>query len=163
MSSLFGTRIVDRAVSSEVTIKIIEPFGSLKAGDSFHFTVPTQSIQSWGVILEVSTGKVIAVDQDGRPAMVTNTIGTGKTLLSAYQIEHCLAGVPAAFDQPENTHRLYDAFREWVGINPPLSLRPAGSRSLCAECRPPRLLGCCESLRAAARCSDSFERAGQFL
>jgi len=118
MSSLFGARIVDRAIGSEVTIKITEPFGSLKPGDTFHYSVPSQSIQSWGVILEVSTGKVIAVDQDGRPALVTNTIGAGKTLLSAYPIEHYLADVPAVFDQPENTHRIYDAFREWVGIQP---------------------------------------------
>jgi endo-1,4-beta-mannosidase len=118
MSSLFGARIADRAISSEVTIKMTEPFGDLKPGDTFHFSVPNQSIQSWGVILEVSTGKVIAVDQDGRPALVTNSIGTGKTLLSAYPIEHYLAGVPGVFDQPESTHRLYEAFREWVGAKP---------------------------------------------
>src|SRR5215470_17963273 len=46
MSSLFGARIVDRAISSEVTIKITQPFGNLKPGDTFHFTVPSQSIQS---------------------------------------------------------------------------------------------------------------------
>lgn len=118
MSSLFGARIVDRAISSDVTIKITEPFGNLKPGDTFHFAVPSASIQSWGVILEVSSGKVIAVDQDGRPTLVTNTVGAGKTLLSAYPIEHYLAGVPAVFDQPEITHRIYDAFREWTGIKP---------------------------------------------
>jgi len=118
MASLFGARIVDRAIASEVTIKVIDSFGSLKPGDAFHFAVPSQSIQSWGVILEVSGGKVIAVDQDGRPALVTNTIGSGKTLLSAYPIEHYLAGVPAVFDQPESTHRIYDAFREWSGVKP---------------------------------------------
>ena len=118
MASLFGARIGDRAINSEVTIKITEPFGRLKPGDSFHFAVPTQSIQSWGVILEVSTGRVIAVDQEGRPALVTNTIGAGKTLLSAYPIEHYLAAIPAAFDQAENTHRMYEAFREWTGIRP---------------------------------------------
>ena len=118
MSSLFGARIVDRAISLEVTIKITESFGNLKAGDTFRFTVPSPSIQSWGVILEVSTGKVIAVDQDGRPALVTSTLGAGKTLLSAYPIEHYLAGVPAVFDQAESTHRIYEAFREWTGIKP---------------------------------------------
>jgi endo-1,4-beta-mannosidase len=118
MSSLFGARIVDRAISSEVTLKITEPFGNLKPGDTFHFTVPSPSIQSWGVILEVSNGKVIAVDQSGRPALVTNSIGAGKTLLSAYPIEHYLASVPAVFDQPERTHGIYEAFREWTRIKP---------------------------------------------
>ncbi len=118
MTSLFGARIVDRAISSEVTIKMTEPFGSLKAGETFHYSVPSASIQSWGVLLEVSTGKVIAVDQDGHPALVINSVGAGKTLLSAYPIEHYLAGVPGAFDQPENTRKLYEAFREWTGVRP---------------------------------------------
>lgn len=118
MTSLFGARMVDRAISSQVTIKMTEPFGNLKPGDTFIFTVPSATIQSWGAILEVSSGKVIAVDQDGYPALVTNTIGSGKTLLSAYPIEHFLAGEPAIFDGPENTHKIYEAFREWVGVKP---------------------------------------------
>ena len=118
MTSLFGARIVDRAISSEVTIKMVEPFGNLKPGDTFHYTVPSASIQSWGVLLEVSSGKVIAVDQDGHPALVINSIGAGKTLLSAYPIEHYLAGVPAAFDKPENTQQIYAAFRDWAGVTP---------------------------------------------
>ena len=117
MTSLFGARIVDRAISSQVTIKIVEPFGNLKPGDTFVFTVPSATIQSWGAILEVSSGKIIAVDQDGHPALVTNTIGAGKTLLSAYPIEHFLAGEPAIFDGQENTYKIYEAFREWVGVS----------------------------------------------
>lgn len=118
MSSLFGARIVDRAISSEVTIKMTESFGSLKPGDTFHYSVPSASIQSWGALLEVSTGKVIAVDQNGNPALVTNSIGAGKTLLCAYPVEHYLANIPAAFDEPDNTRKLYEAFREWTGVQP---------------------------------------------
>jgi len=118
MDSLFGARIADRAISSQVTIKIVASFGALKPGDTFRYTVPTPSIQSWGVLLEVSTGKVIAVDQDGHPALVTNTIGAGRTLISAYPIEHYLASMPAVFDKPENTHTIYDAFRQWTGVRP---------------------------------------------
>jgi endo-1,4-beta-mannosidase len=118
MSSLFGARIVDRAISSEVTIKMTEAFSNLKPGDTFHYNVPSASIQSWGALLEVSTGKVIAVDQNGNPALVINSIGSGKTLLCAYPIEHYLANVPAAFDQPDNTRSLYEAFREWTGVKP---------------------------------------------
>jgi endo-1,4-beta-mannosidase len=118
MSSLFGARIVDRAVSSEVTIKMTESFGNLKPGDTFHYSVPSASIQSWGALLEVSSGKVIAVDQNGNPALVVNSFGAGKTLLCAYPIEHYLANVPAAFGQPDNTRKLYEAFREWAGVKP---------------------------------------------
>ena len=118
MSSLFGARIADRVISTEVTIKMTEPFGNLKPGDTFHYTISSPGLQSWGVLLDVSTGKVIAVDQDGRPALVINSLGAGKTLLCAYPIEHYLASVPAAFDQPENTRKLYEAFRDWVSVKP---------------------------------------------
>jgi endo-1,4-beta-mannosidase len=118
MEWLFGARLVDRAPSSDVTVKIVAPFGDLKPGDSFHYAVPSANIESWGTLLQVTTGKVIAVDQDGQPALVANTLGSGKTLLSAYPIEHYLATVPAVFDKPENTHRIYEAFRDWAGVKP---------------------------------------------
>jgi endo-1,4-beta-mannosidase len=118
MSFLFGARMADRAVSSEVTLKFVTPFGDFKPGDTLHYTVPSASIESWGALLEVTNGKVIAVDQDGHPALVANTLGAGKTLLSAYPLEHYLANVPAVFDRPEDTHRIYEAFRDWAGLKP---------------------------------------------
>ncbi len=118
MASLFGARLVDRAPSSQVILKIVAPLGDLKPGDTFPYIVPAQTPESWGALLEVTTGKVIAVDQDNRPALVANTLGRGKTLLSAYPLEHYLANVPAVFDQPENTHRIYEAFRDWAGLEP---------------------------------------------
>ena len=116
MENLFGARLVDTAIVSEVTLKFVEAFGGLKPGDTFHFNVPGSGPRFWGSLLEVKGGKVIAVDQEGRPALVTNTLGTGKTLLSAYPIETYLAGVPAAFEKTETTHRIYEAFREWTGV-----------------------------------------------
>ncbi len=118
MMSLFGARMVDRAISSEVTIRFVEPFGDFKPGDTLSYSPPSASTRSWGTILEVTTGKVIAVDQDGNPALVTNSLGAGKTLLSAYPIEHYIAETAAAFDKPEQTHRLYAAFRDWAGVRP---------------------------------------------
>jgi endo-1,4-beta-mannosidase len=118
MASLFGARIVDRALGSEVTLKIVAPFGKLKPGDTFHYMIPGANLQSAGVLLEVTTGKVIAVDQDGHPALVVNTLGSGKTLLSAYPLEHYLANTPAVFDKPENTQMIYEAFQDWAGVKP---------------------------------------------
>jgi len=118
METIFGARLVDTAVVSEVTLKIVEPFGGLKPGDTFHYSAPGASPRVWGSLLEVKGGKVIALDQDGRPALIANTIGSGKTLLSAYPIETYLANSPAAFEKAENTHRLYEAFRNWTGVKP---------------------------------------------
>lgn len=118
MESLFGVRMVDANPKDEVTLKIVAPFGDLKVGDTFHYSVPAASPRSWGAILAVKGGTVIAVDQDNRPALVANSVGSGKTLLSAYPLESYLAGAPAAFDKPENTHRIYQALREWAGVKP---------------------------------------------
>lgn len=118
MASLFGARLVDRAPSSEVTLRIVEPFGDLKPGDTFHYTVPSATIGSWGALLEVTTGKVIGIDQDGHPALVAGTLGRGKTLLSAYPLEHYLTNVPEVFSGTESTHRIYQAFRDWTGVKP---------------------------------------------
>ena len=116
MASLFGARLADRAIGSEVTLKFVAPFGDFKPGDTLHYIVPSANTESWGTLLEVTTGKVVAVDQDGHPALVTNTLGSGKTLLTAYPLEHYLASVPAVFDKPEDTHRIYAAFRDWAGL-----------------------------------------------
>jgi hypothetical protein len=118
MASLFGARLADRAVSSEVTLKFVAQFGDFKPGETLHYIVPSATTESWGTLLEVTTGKIIAVDQDGHPALVANTVGSGKTLLSAYPLEHYLASVPAVFDRVEDTHRIYEAFRDWAGVRP---------------------------------------------
>ena len=118
METLFGARLVDANPKEEVTLKIVAPFGNLKVGDTFHYSVPSASPRSWGALLAVKGGTVIAVDQDNRPALVANTVGSGKTLLSAYPLENYLASVPAAFDKPESTYRLYAAFRDWSGVKP---------------------------------------------
>ena len=116
MDSLFGAHLVDTVTNSELTLKIVAPFGDLKPGDTFHYSVPGSGMKYWGSLLEVTSGKVIAVDQEGRPALVTHTLGSGKVLLSAYPIEAYLAAAPSVFEKPENTHRLYEAFRQWTGV-----------------------------------------------
>jgi hypothetical protein len=118
MESMFGARLVDTVTVSEVTVKVLEPFADLRPGDTFHYVVPAQNPKYWGSLLEVKGGKVIAVDQDGRPALVANTLGSGKTLLCAYPIEQYLANAPSVFEKPENTHLIYKAFRDWAGVKP---------------------------------------------
>lgn len=119
MAPLFGARLADAAVVSEVTLTMTAPFGQLRPGDTFHFTPPGGGTRNWGQVLKVTDGQVIAVDQEGRPALVTHTLGKGRTLVSAYPLESYLAQVPALFEKPEHTHALYEAFRDWAGVKPP--------------------------------------------
>jgi len=116
MESLFGARLVDAAVVTDLTLKIVAPFGNLKPGDTFHFDAGSGGTRAWGQLLEVKGGQVIAVDQEGRPALVAHTLGKGKTLVSAYPLENYLSTIPAVFEKPEQTHALYQAFRDWAGV-----------------------------------------------
>ena len=116
MQDLFGARLVDHAAVSEVTLKVVEPFGDLKPGDIFRYSAPTSDFKHWAAILEVQGGKVIAVDQDNRPALVANVRGAGKTLLCAYPVESYLAETPSAFEKPESTYGIYKAFLDWAGV-----------------------------------------------
>ena len=118
MEDLFGARLVDRVTASDVTLNVIAPLGNLKPGDTFHFHVPAANPRYWGSALDVKGGTVIAVDQDGRPALVANQLGKGKTLVCAYPIEAYVAAIPSVFESPETTHRIYEAFREWTGVKP---------------------------------------------
>jgi endo-1,4-beta-mannosidase len=118
MEALFGARLVDSALVHEITIKMVEPFGRLKPGDTFTYGAPGDAMTLWPAALEVEGGQVVAVDQDGRPALVAHTLGKGKTLLSAYPIEVYLANRPGAFEGGDGSYRLYRALREWAGVRP---------------------------------------------
>jgi len=117
MGELFGARLVDHAPVGEVTLKITKAFGDLKPGDIFHYQAQGGH-QHWPATLELTDGEVIALDQDDRPALVAHTFGKGRTLLCAYPLESYLAHTPAIFEAPENSYRLYQAFSEWVGVQP---------------------------------------------
>ncbi len=119
MEQLFGARLKDRMPVQEVTLKMVAPLGSLHAGDTFRFVPASDGADQWPAALELAGGTVIAVDQAGRPALVTNQVGKGKTLLSAYPIETYLADKPVAFETDEPAFRVYQAFREWTGVVTP--------------------------------------------
>jgi len=118
MESLFGARLVDRAPAAEVTLKVVTAWGGLNPGDTFHYSTGGGGARQWGATLEVRGGTVIALDQDGRPALIANRLGKGATLLCAYPLESYLANLPAAFDKEENTYRIYRALGDWAGVKP---------------------------------------------
>ncbi len=118
MKDLFGARLADHAPVGEVSLKIIRAFGGLAPGDVFRYQPHGGNPRHWMATLQLTGGEVIAVDQDDQPALVAHSLGKGKTLLCAYPIESYLAMTPAVFDQPEESHRLYRAFAEWVGVKP---------------------------------------------
>ncbi len=117
MEDLFGARLADHAPAEDVRLSVVAHFGELVPGDSFCFRGSGKP-GHWPAVLDVKRGQVIATDQDGRPAVIVNTFGKGKTLVCAYPIESYLAGRPGAFEGEEGTHRLYQAFSRWAGVDP---------------------------------------------
>jgi endo-1,4-beta-mannosidase len=118
MESLFGAHLVDTNTATDITIKVVKQLGTLKPGDIFHFIAPGANSHYWGSVIEADGGQVIAVDQDGRPALVANTLGKGKTLLCAYPLESYLAVTPSAFEKSVSLDALYQALQAWSGIVP---------------------------------------------
>jgi hypothetical protein len=116
MDSLFGARIVDLTPVRDVTLKVVAPFGNLKPGDTFTYSASSDGPAQWGATLKLNGGQVIAVDQEGRPALVAHQLGKGKTLLCAYPIEIYLANRPSAFEGKDQTQRIYQSLQEWAGI-----------------------------------------------
>ena len=117
MEELTGARLADRVPARTVRIKVTEPFGDLNPGDEFVFDAGGGAGE-WGVLLEARGGRVIAVDQDGRPALIANQLGKGKVLTCGYPIEKYLAHVPAAYGDGDNSQRIYRALADWAGVRP---------------------------------------------
>ncbi len=117
MEDLFGARLADHVPVENVKLTVVTAFGDLQAGDSFCFHTSGKP-RHWPAVLDLTGGQVIATDQDGRPALIANTFGNGKTLLCAYPIESYLADQAGAFEGEEGTHRLYRAFSQWSAVAP---------------------------------------------
>ena len=116
MSDLFGARLADHIPLAEAELRLVASFGGLPAGTSFHWQ-GNLTPRTCPATLEVTGGKVIAKDQNGRPTLVANQYGKGRTLLCAYPLESGLAVRPGVFEMPDETWKLYRALRQWSGVS----------------------------------------------
>ena len=116
MADLFGASLADHASVGEVRLTFVAPYGDISAGATFQYQAEAANPRHWPATLELAGGQVIAIDHDGRPALVAHSYGKGKTLLSAYPLETYLAARPAAFESPEPTHQLYRGLAQSGGL-----------------------------------------------
>jgi endo-1,4-beta-mannosidase len=126
MSDLFGASLSDHDFASEVTLTFVQPLGDIQVGTTFRYQADPGNLHHWFATLEVTGGQVIAVDQKGRPALVMQSFGRGKTLLSAFPLEIYLAMLPSAFEHTEETHRIYRALAAAGGFTPLFSTDDPG-------------------------------------
>ncbi len=117
MAELFGAYMIDHDPMEEIILTFGKSFGDFNKGDVLKYGVSISNPKHWGVTLEVTDGEVIATDQKGRPALVSNAIGSGKTLLCAFPLEAIAATTPSAFEAREQTWRVYRALAENANLH----------------------------------------------
>ena len=81
MDDLFGARLADHKPINSVTLSVVAKFGDLQPGETFHYLADSSNPRQWAATLELKGGQVIAMDQDGSPALIAHQYGKGKTLL----------------------------------------------------------------------------------
>jgi len=124
VDELFGVRhllrygLVDTVDGDELGLDLVAPLGGLTPGDRLVFHVPTDEGARARLPVEAAGAEVLAVDGDGRPALLRRGLGAGALVLCTYPLEHMAARTPRA--NPEDTWRLYSALAEAAGLRRPV-------------------------------------------
>ena len=120
LPELFGVRhalrygLVDAIAGDEVAFRFVEDFGEIAAGTTLFFRVAGDLSARSYLPVQPTTARVVAVDGEGRPAIVRNAVGAGCAVLCTYPLEHLAARTPDA--NPESTWRVYSALATEAGV-----------------------------------------------
>jgi endo-1,4-beta-mannosidase len=124
LDELFGVEhrlrygLVDPIDGDSVTFELVAPLGDLEAGTRLTFAVAGEPGARSYLPVEPAGAEVVAVDGEGRPALLRHRLGSGQTILCTYPIEHMAARTPRV--NPEATSRLYAALAESAGVVRPV-------------------------------------------
>lgn len=103
-----------------ITVRFTADLGDIQAGQTLEFTAAGNENSRAYLPVEVTDGRVVAVDRNGRPMIVVKDHGPGLAVLSTIPIEHFAARRRGA--NPEDTWRLYQALADLAGIARPLGI-----------------------------------------
>ena len=118
---LFGARrkvkvgLPEAPSSRKVTLRFIEKLGEVEAGEEFSYPVPSDPFEAAYCPLEPTSAEVVAVDDEGNPAILVNRVGEGAAVFSAYPLEKYLLFVYNVH-QIDRTYRLYRAIFSLAGM-----------------------------------------------
>jgi hypothetical protein len=121
---LFGVRhrlrygLVDRVAAETVVLTVEREFGGLRPGARLEFVTGSNPHVRGYLPVEPVDAEVLATDQDGRPALVRRSVGTGAMVLCTYPVEAMAAATPEV--NPEQSWRLYAALAAEAGVTPPV-------------------------------------------
>ncbi|MGO4593359.1 cellulase family glycosylhydrolase [Leifsonia sp. 2TAF2] len=105
MDSAYG--LAEPVTDDTVVLRFTESFGPLEAGTELTFAAAGNENGRTYLPVRPTSGRVVAVDAHGRPALVVNDHGAGRAVLCTYPLEF-FASAQARVN-PEQTWRLYDA------------------------------------------------------
>jgi endo-1,4-beta-mannosidase len=107
-----------------VTWTMRVPLGDLPAGAELTFAPAGREYAQARLPLEATTAEVLAVDQNGEPALTRNRTGRGAVYLSAYPVEYYGAVRRDALAD-DQVWRLYAALAREAGIQPAVHVEDA--------------------------------------
>lgn len=117
---MFGIRhqlrygLVDRIEHDRLEMTFTADFGGLPAGTTLPFAVAGNEHSRSYLPVRPTDAEVVAVDQDGRPALLRRKVGSGWIVLCTYPLEHMATLVAGV--NPDATVRLYDALAVTAGL-----------------------------------------------
>lgn len=105
MESAYG--IAEPVTDDTVVLRFTESFGSFDAGTELRFAAAGNENGRTYLPVRATSGRVVARDAHGRPAIVVQEHGAGRAVLSTYPLEYFASAQGRV--NPEQTWRLYDA------------------------------------------------------
>jgi endo-1,4-beta-mannosidase len=112
MDSAYG--LAEPVTDDTVTLRFTEEFGGLAAGTTLSFAAAGGANGRTYLPVRATSGRVVAVDAHGRPALVVQEHGAGRAVLCAYPLEFFASALPRV--NPEETWRLYDALASLADV-----------------------------------------------
>jgi len=122
LDAVFGVRhqliygLCETLAGDAVEFTFTADLGPIATGDTLSFPLPAPHAPYARVMLPVvpDGAEVLAVDGQGRPALLRRTLGAGALVLCTYPLEHLAAGTPRV--NPDTVQRLYDALAACAGV-----------------------------------------------
>lgn len=116
-SDLFGASIEDRVYwHPEIHLTFQDDFYGITKGEILSFQAPS-GLEYTGALLDPEDAQVIAIDQDGNPAILVHKLESGMSILCAYPIEMFLGVTPNVFEEGSSYWKLYRAIKAIAGIH----------------------------------------------
>ena len=100
------------------TFEFVRDFGDIDAGTRLRFSVAGEDSAASFLPVEPAGAEIVAVDGEGRPALLRRSSAPVSTVLCTYPLEHMAARTPRV--NPEDTWRLYSALAQIAGVSRPV-------------------------------------------